>query len=144
MNESQAPHLTPSRRDLLKVAAGAASTATLSRLSSAAERDAPAFIDAYTDALSYQSGDRVRLQVSTTAFEFSIVSTIPVGAELIPGAAGRGIGALLVAGTVGRMAVAVPATRLYESHGFGAPALVAAGSAALAGVAMRIREKLVR
>jgi MFS transporter, DHA1 family, inner membrane transport protein len=77
------------------------------------------------------------------AFEFSIVSTIPVGAELIPGAAGRGIGALLVAGTVGRMVVVIPATRLYEVHGFGAPALVAAGSAALAGLAMRAREALL-
>jgi MFS transporter, DHA1 family, inner membrane transport protein len=84
------------------------------------------------------------LALFIAAFEFSIVSTIPVGAELIPGAAGRGIGALLVAGTVGRMAVAIPATRLYESHGFGAPALMAAGSALLAGVAMRTREALRR
>ncbi len=84
------------------------------------------------------------LALFIAAFEFSIVSTIPVGAELIPGAAGRGIGALLVAGTVGRMVVAIPATRLYEGHGFGAPALIAAGSALLAGAAMRTRAALVR
>jgi predicted MFS family arabinose efflux permease len=86
----------------------------------------------------------VVLALFIAAFEFSIVSTIPVGAELIPGAAGRGIGALLVAATLGRTAVVIPATRLYESHGFGAPAFVAAGSAALAGMAMRTREALLR
>jgi hypothetical protein len=72
MSETPAPDLTPTRRDLLKVAAGAASTASLSGLSSAAGRDAPASIDAYTDALSYQGGDWVHLHVSTSAAEFSI------------------------------------------------------------------------
>jgi predicted MFS family arabinose efflux permease len=83
------------------------------------------------------------LAVFIAAFEFSIVSTIPIGAELIPGAAGRGIGSLIAAGTIGRMAVAIPATTLYDAHGFGAPALLAAGSAAVAGVSMRVRERLV-
>ena len=72
MIESQAPNLIPTRRDLLKVAAGAVSTTTLARLTSAAERDVPAVIDAYTETLSYEGGDRVRLHVSTTASEFSI------------------------------------------------------------------------
>jgi DHA1 family inner membrane transport protein len=85
----------------------------------------------------------VALALFIAAFEFSIVSTIPVGAELVPATPGRGIGALLAAGTVGRMAVAIPATRLYDSHGFGAPALLAVAFAAVAGVAMLSRDRLL-
>jgi DHA1 family inner membrane transport protein len=85
----------------------------------------------------------VVLALFIAAFEFSIVSTIPVGAELVPATPGRGIGALLAAGTVGRMAVAIPATRLYDSHGFGAPALLAVVFAAVAGVAMLARDRLL-
>jgi predicted MFS family arabinose efflux permease len=85
----------------------------------------------------------VALALFIAAFEFSIVSTIPVGAELVPATPGRGIGALIAAGTVGRMAVAIPATRLYDAHGFGAPALLAVGFAALAGAAMLTRERLL-
>jgi predicted MFS family arabinose efflux permease len=86
----------------------------------------------------------VTLAVFIAAFEFSIVSTIPIGAELSPGAPGRGIGALLAAGTVGRMLMAIPATVLYEAHGFGAPALLAVGGAALAGAARLARLRLHR
>jgi predicted MFS family arabinose efflux permease len=86
----------------------------------------------------------VALAVFIAAFEFSIVSTIPIGAELSPGTPGRGIGTLLAAGTVGRMLMAVPATVLYEAHGFGAPVLLAVASAALAGAAMAARHRLRR
>jgi len=82
------------------------------------------------------------LAVFIAAFEFSIVSTIPIGAELSPGTPGRGIGALLAAGTVGRMLMAVPATVLYEAHGFRAPALLAVAAAGLAGTAMLARHRL--
>ena len=75
------------------------------------------------------------------AFEFAVVSTLPIGAELVPGAPGRGIGALLAAGTVGRTAMAILATRLYDEYGFGAPALLAVCCAAIAGVAMLLRER---
>ncbi len=68
MVETRPGDRTATRRELLKAAAG---TATLSRLAVAAER-APAIIDAYTDRLSYQAGDLVRLQVSTAASRFSI------------------------------------------------------------------------
>jgi MFS transporter, DHA1 family, inner membrane transport protein len=84
------------------------------------------------------------LAVFIAAFEFALVSTLPIGAELIPGAPGRGIGTLLAAGTVGRTAMAIPATRLYDEHGFGAPALLAVGCAAIAGAAMLLRQRLVR
>jgi MFS transporter, DHA1 family, inner membrane transport protein len=86
----------------------------------------------------------VVLAVFIGAFEFSIVSAIPIGAELSPSAPGRGIGKLLVAATVGRTIVAIPATRLYESIGFGAPALLAVGFAILAGLAMAARDRLRR
>jgi MFS transporter, DHA1 family, inner membrane transport protein len=82
------------------------------------------------------------LAVFIAAFEFSIVSTIPIGAELSPGSPGRGIGTLLVAGTVGRMVVAIPATRLYDSFGFAAPAAIAVGCAVVAAVAMASRERM--
>ena len=84
------------------------------------------------------------LAVFIAAFEFSIVSTIPIGAELSPGAPGRGIGTLLAAGTVGRMLMAVPATVLYDAHGFGAPVLLAIGAASLAGAAMAARHRIRR
>jgi MFS transporter, DHA1 family, inner membrane transport protein len=86
----------------------------------------------------------VALAVFIAAFEFSIVSTIPIGAELSPGTPGRGIGTLLAAGTVGRMLMAVPATVLYDAHGFGAPALLAVAAAGLAGTAMLARQRLHR
>lgn len=75
------------------------------------------------------------------AFEFALVSTIPIGAELMPASPGRGIGVLLAAGTVGRAAVVIPATRLYEHHGFGAPAALAVVFAAIAGTAMLVRDR---
>ena len=58
------------------------------------------------------------------AFEFSIVSAIPIGAELVPGAAGQGIGTMIACGTLGRAVTAVPATRLYERFGMAPVALL--------------------
>ncbi|HEU4840949.1 MAG TPA: MFS transporter [Ilumatobacteraceae bacterium] len=85
----------------------------------------------------------VLLAVFIAAFEFAFVSTIPIGAELVPGAPGKGIGALLASATVGRTIVAIPATRLYDRFGIAAPALLAASFAALAGVAMLVRHHLL-
>jgi len=93
---------------------------------------------------SHVGAGLVVLAVFIAAFEFSIVSTIPIGAELSPGTPGRGIGTLLAAGTVGRMLMAVPATVLYDAHGFGAPVLLAVAAAALAGAAMAARHRLHR
>lgn len=81
----------------------------------------------------------VMLGVFIAAFEFSIVSAIPIGGDLIPGAPGRGIGTMIACGTVGRAAMAIPATRLYERHGLTPPALLGAGAATLAGLAMIAR-----
>lgn len=75
------------------------------------------------------------------AFEFAIVSAIPIGAELVPGSPGRGIGTMIACGTVGRAAMAIPATRLYESHGIAPPALLGAAAVAVTAVAMTVRSR---
>jgi hypothetical protein len=70
------------RRDLLKAATGAAGTTVLSGLSGAEEKPpSAAFIEAYTDQLSYQAGGRVALHVSTSAAKYSVEVT-RVGATL--------------------------------------------------------------
>src|SRR5205814_912258 len=71
MIDTRPGDVTATRRDLLQAAVGAAGTATLSELIDAAEPAAPV-IDAYTDQLSYQAGDQVKLHVSTNASRFSI------------------------------------------------------------------------
>ena len=78
------------------------------------------------------------------AFEFSIVSTIPIGAELVPGAPGRGIGTMIACGTLGRAVTAIPATRLYDRFGLAPAALLGVGCAAIAGAAMLARLRLLR
>ena len=49
-----------------------------------------------------------------------------------PAHPGRGIGMLVAAGTLGRAATAIPATRLYERFGFGAAAVLGTGFAVVA------------
>ncbi|MDO8363189.1 MAG: MFS transporter [Actinomycetota bacterium] len=73
------------------------------------------------------------LVIAIAAFEFAIVSTIPLGSELVRDNPARGIAILFTAGTLGRAAMSIPATRLYERHGMAWPAL---GCAALAGLAV--------
>lgn len=85
----------------------------------------------------------VLLAVFIAAFEFCIVSTIPIGAELVPGAPGRGIGTLIAFGTAGRTIVAVAGTWLYDRSGIAACALLAVGLSVLAGAAMLTRERLL-
>jgi hypothetical protein len=64
------------RRDILKAAAAAAGSAALGRLASATEEERrTAFIEAYTDRLSYQAGDRVALHVSTSASRYAVEVT---------------------------------------------------------------------
>jgi hypothetical protein len=60
----------PTRRDILKAATAGA--AALGGLADAAEEKPAAFIDAYTDRLSYEAGDRVGLRVSTSASKYSV------------------------------------------------------------------------
>ncbi len=85
----------------------------------------------------------VLLGVFIAAFEFAIVSAMPIGTMLVPGAPGRGTGVMLSCGTVGRAAVAIPATQLYDRYGMTSSALLAAAFACLAGVAMLWRHHLL-
>ena len=83
----------------------------------------------------------VLLAIFIAAFEFSIVSALPIGAELVAGAPGRGIGTMIACGTVGRALMAIPATRLYERHGIVPAALLGAATALVAGGAMFARRR---
>lgn len=85
----------------------------------------------------------VALAVYIGVFEFGVVSAIPIGGELVPGAPGRGIGIFFAAGTVGRAATAIPATRLYDRFGFGAAAVLGTVFAVIASTAMLVRRRLL-
>jgi predicted MFS family arabinose efflux permease len=77
------------------------------------------------------------------AFEFGIVSAVPIGGDLMPGRPGRGLGVFLGATAVGRGATTIPTTRLYDAHGMAACALLASVLALVAAVAMGARWRLV-
>jgi DHA1 family inner membrane transport protein len=77
------------------------------------------------------------------AFEFAIVSALPIGPTLVPGAPGRGLGTMVAVGTLGRGITSIAATRLFESRGLTATAGLAAVLAALAGAAMGARRHLL-
>jgi hypothetical protein len=79
MNDTEDSDLNLHRRDLLKAAA-AGGAAALSQLAEAADGPRPAFIEAYTDQLSYQAGDQVALHVSTSAPRYA-VEVARVGAK---------------------------------------------------------------
>ena len=83
------------------------------------------------------------LGVFIGGFEFAIVSTIPIGGELVPGSPGRGVGTMVAWATIGRAAVVIPATRLYERYGLAPAALMAVAFATVACVAMLSRHRLV-
>jgi predicted MFS family arabinose efflux permease len=85
----------------------------------------------------------VVLGLFIAAFEFAIVSCIPIGGELIPGSPARGLGTMIACGTLGRALTAIPATRLYDRYGLTAAALLGAVFAALAGAAMLVRLNLL-
>lgn len=72
------------------------------------------------------------MAVFFVGFEFAIVSLLPIAANMIPGAPGRGLGYTIGGGTLGRAVMSVIATAAYESSGFGLPAVI--GSACACGV----------
>lgn len=73
----------------------------------------------------------VLLAIVVVGFEFAVVSLLATGTQLVPGAPARGLGLLVGAGTLGRAAVSIPATRLYGHGGIGRPALMTAAMAAI-------------
>jgi predicted MFS family arabinose efflux permease len=66
------------------------------------------------------------LIVAIAAFEFAIVSAIPLATEIVPGAPARGLALTLGFGTLGRATASVFATRLYVHHGMAWPAVMCA------------------
>jgi MFS transporter, DHA1 family, inner membrane transport protein len=77
------------------------------------------------------------------SFEFSIVSAIPIGGELVIGRPAHGLGLLMAATTIGRAITTIPTTWLYDRRGIAASAMLAIGWAAAAMLAMRARHRLV-
>lgn len=69
------------------------------------------------------------LIVAIAAFEFAIVSAIPLSTAAVVGSPARGMALMLGAGTSGRALCSITATRLYDAHGMAAPALLCAGFA---------------
>jgi predicted MFS family arabinose efflux permease len=72
----------------------------------------------------------IGLLIVLMGFEFAVVSLLPLGAQLVPGKRGRGMGLLIGSGTLGRAAVSIAATRLYDQHGI-PPAAIGSGLLAL-------------
>jgi len=64
--------------------------------------------------------------IAIAVFEFAIVSAIPLSTAAIVGSPARGMALMMGAGTIGRAAASIPATRLYESRGMAWPALLCA------------------
>jgi hypothetical protein len=85
----------------------------------------------------------VLLGAFLVGFEFAIVSALPIVANMVPGAPGRGLGLGMAGATLGRATMAITATALYEAHGIGAPGLLAAFWAALAVTAVTAYRRTV-
>ena len=86
--------------------------------------------------LAFSEGNQwtglVLLAVFLMGFEFGIVSLLPLAANLVPGATGRGLGLTVGAGTFGRAAFSIPAAALYDAHGFTAPTILGTTAALIA------------
>jgi predicted MFS family arabinose efflux permease len=75
------------------------------------------------------------LVIAVIGFEFAIVSALPIGGRLVPGAPATGLGILIASETFGRATVSIPATRALTRYGMAAPALICAAAATLSTVA---------
>ena len=69
------------------------------------------------------------LIIAIAAFEFGVVSAIPLGTAVVPGSPARGMALMFAAGTLGRAVASIPATSLYEHHGIVWPAAMCAALA---------------
>ena len=72
----------------------------------------------------------ILLGIYLLGFEFSIVSMLPLAANLIPSSPGRGLGIVLAGGTLGRASMSLIATAAYEKFGINVPAFMGAVCAA--------------
>ncbi len=75
-------------------------------------------------------------------FELAIISGLPLGALLTPGAPAKGLGMLIGGVTLTRAAVAIPATRWYEHHGMATSAIGSVVLAAIAATLITARGRL--
>lgn len=76
------------------------------------------------------------LLVAIAAFEFAIVSSIPLSSAAVPGSPARGMALMMGTGTIGRATVSVLGTWLYSRHGMAWPALLSASLAAVTALAL--------
>jgi len=72
----------------------------------------------------------ILLGIYLLGFEFSIVSMLPLSANLIPSSPGRGLGIVLAGGTLGRASMSLIGTAAYEKFGINFPAFIGAVCAA--------------
>jgi len=72
----------------------------------------------------------ILLGIYLLGFEFSIVSMLPLAANLIPSSPGRGLGIVLAGGTLGRASMSLIGTAAYEKFGINVPAFMGAVCAA--------------
>lgn len=84
------------------------------------------------------------LVVAIAAFEFAIVSVIPLSTQMVAGAPAFGMSVMLAAGTVGRALSSIPATRVYTRYGMAWPAAMCAGLAVLTALGLRLVAALRR
>ena len=66
------------------------------------------------------------LIVAIAAFEFAVVSIIPLGTMVVPGAPAIGMSVMLASGTLGRATASIPATRIYVRDGIAWPSVLCA------------------
>ncbi|HAP74887.1 MAG TPA: hypothetical protein DCR14_02250 [Acidimicrobiaceae bacterium] len=78
------------------------------------------------------------LVVAIAAFEFAIVSVIPLGTQMVAGAPAFGMSVMLAAGTLGRALSSIPATRVYTRYGMAWPAAMCAVLAVLTALGLRL------
>ena len=72
----------------------------------------------------------ILLGVYLLGFEFSIVSMLPLSANLIPSSPGRGLGIVLAGGTLGRASMSLIGTASYDKFGINVPSFIGAVCAA--------------
>jgi predicted MFS family arabinose efflux permease len=72
----------------------------------------------------------ILLGIYLLGFEFSIVSMLPLSANLIPSSPGRGLGIVLAGGTLGRASMSLIGTAAYDKFGINVPSLIGAICAA--------------
>jgi hypothetical protein len=77
-------------------------------------------------------------------FEFSLVSMLPLAANIVPNSGGIGLGLTVGAGTCGRAIFSTVATSLYDSVGPVGPALAAVALSAITVMLISLYARSVR